>query len=399
MDQLLFIVTMVTFFSFNTIQAQLGIPQFGEGIQITAADSSIYLKIGFRFQTLSTQEWTAYGEGLSKLGDFNSAFYIRRARLKFEGWAISKKLVYKAELALSNRDNGGGDSEEFSNAANIILDAYLEYNFHKSLSIRIGQFKLPGNRERVISSGDLQFVDRSQLNAAYSLDRDAGIMLINKHSFRNVIMKEMLAISSGEGRNITGNNKGGYGYSFRIEVLPFGEFKSDGDYVGSAVAYEEKPRLAIGITYDYNDKAGRTQGQVGNFIPDSGNLKDINSIFIDFMYKHKNLSIMAEYAKRNTNDDDPNVLDNQENVIATYYMGEAINFALGYMLKNNWELAFRWTDNNPQNEVSNKEELYTFGVSKYIAGHNLKIQSDLTYKSIKGANNGLVYRIQTDFHF
>jgi len=144
-------------------EAQVTYPSFGKGIQVTAEDSTFYLKLGFRFQTLFTNEWDASGSGLSGLGNHTSAFFIRRSRLKFDGWAINKNLKYKAELALSNRDNGGGNSSNFSNAANIILDAFVEYKFNSGLALRAGQFKLPGNRERVISSGNLQFVDRSRL--------------------------------------------------------------------------------------------------------------------------------------------------------------------------------------------------------------------------------------------
>ena len=45
-------------------------------------------------------------------------------------------------------------------------------------------------------------------------------------------MKETFAISQGEGRNISRGNIGGHQYTVRVELLPFGEFKSKGDYEG-----------------------------------------------------------------------------------------------------------------------------------------------------------------------
>ena len=157
------VLTLCCVFSTQAL-AQIKAPKFGKGLQITAQDSSFTMKIGFRFQTLYTNEWNLPENNLSKLEDYESAFFIRRSRLKFNGHAFTPKLKYKAELALSNRDNGGGNSGNFSNAANIILDAQMEWNFYKNLSIWIGQGKWPGNRERIISSGNLQFVDRSRLN-------------------------------------------------------------------------------------------------------------------------------------------------------------------------------------------------------------------------------------------
>ena len=37
----------------------------------------------------------------------NTSAFIRRARLKFDGFALSPKLKYKLELGLSNRDIAG----------------------------------------------------------------------------------------------------------------------------------------------------------------------------------------------------------------------------------------------------------------------------------------------------
>ena len=152
-------------------QAQIIPAKFGKGLQIKGVDSTFQLKIGFRFQNLITADWSLEDSdaGLDADSDYNAI--VRRSRLKFDGWAYTPKLKYKLELALSNRDNGGGGNQsEFNNAANIILDAHVTYNFYKGFSVRFGQGKLAGNRERVISSGNLQFVDRSRLNSRFNID-------------------------------------------------------------------------------------------------------------------------------------------------------------------------------------------------------------------------------------
>ena len=63
-----------------------------------------------------------------------------------------------------------------------LFGCFIQYNFYKNLSIKLGQGKLPGNRERVISSGNLQFVDRSRLNSRFNIDRDFGAQLLNYHT-------------------------------------------------------------------------------------------------------------------------------------------------------------------------------------------------------------------------
>ena len=366
-------------------------------------DSSYYLKFGFRFQTLYANQWNVANDDLGSLEDYNASLFIRRSRLKFDGWALSPKLVYKLELALSNRDNSGGASGEFRNAANIILDASVSWNFYKNVSIQFGQGKLPGNRERVISSGNLQFVDRSQLNSRFTLDRDVGFQLKNHNTFGNqFILKQVIALSQGDGRNVTEGHFGGFGYTFRLEALPFGKFQSKGDYVGSAIKRETAPKLSVGVTYDINKNAVRERGRLGSFIQDeSGSYigKDLNSFFVDLMFKYQGISIMGEYATKGTVLGNANVYSDNDVIIGTYYTGSAINLQTGYMFKNNWEIAARYTSINPDAEVANDETQYTVGLSKFVVGHKLKVQSDITYRDIDLSDDDLILRFQVDFHF
>ncbi len=389
--------------NFQSLSAQVNMPSFGKGIQVSALDSSFYLKLGFRFQTLYQSSWNLANDEFSSLEDHASNTQIRRSRLKFSGWAINPKIKYKAELALSNRDNGGGNSSTFSNAANIILDASLTWNFYKGFSLWAGQGKMLGNRERIVSSGNLQFVDRSRLNSRFTLDRDVGLMLLHKHKVGdNFIIKESFSLTSGEGKNITASNIGGRAYGAKIEVFPFGDFQSKGAYVGSAVKKEETPKLAFAISYERNVKAGRTRGQKGNFLIDTDGTaygKDLNSLFLDLMFKYQNWSLMAEYAQRETTDNSPVVYNEIDDVVGVYYTGNATNIALGYMFKGEVELALRWTDVNPEEVVASPEVQYTLGLSKYVKGHKLKVQTDLTYRNIEFSEDDLLYRLQMDFHF
>ncbi|MFK7951933.1 MAG: porin, partial [Ekhidna sp.] len=144
---------------------------WGKGLKIEAKDGSFETKFGFRFQTLYI------GELNSENGDYEDKMLIRRSRLKFDGFAFQPNLKYKVELAISNRDTRSGRIDESGNTANIVLDAVMKWGFSEGWSLWWGQTKLPGNRERVISSQKLQFVDRSLVNSRFTLDRDKGIQL------------------------------------------------------------------------------------------------------------------------------------------------------------------------------------------------------------------------------
>ena len=379
------IVISFSAYSQPSVQAK-----FGEGITVVARDSSFALGFSTRFQTL-------YSGALNTSSDeYNDQLLIRRARLEFEGFVYSPKLEYKFALGLSNRDMGGEDLPQQNHAENIVLDAVLMWNFYKNFELWVGQTKLPGNRERLVSSQKMQFVDRSILNSYFNLDRDIGIQL--KHAFKvnNVVFKETISVSMGEGRNVTGNNAGGYDYTFRGEVLPFGAFKGKGEYVGSDIEREDTPKLAIGVSYDFNEGASKEGGQIGDYL--NGN-KDLSTIFIDGMFKYKGNSLMFEYAHKEALDGSViRTLDSEGMELFQYFdTGEGINIQYGYLFKNNVELAARYSHVDPEEIVfENERSEYTLGLSKYIVGHNLKIQSDISLTQEQSQDDELRFRLQIE---
>ncbi len=331
-----------------------------------------------------------------------SNFLVRRARLKFDGYAFTPKLKYKLELGLSNRDISGA-SKFTNNAPRYILDAVMKWNFSGNFELWFGQTKLPGNRERVISSANLQQVDRSLLNKRFNIDRDLGIQL--RHHFNlsdKFVVKEVLSIAQGEGRNVTTGNLGGYQYTGRLELLPFGDFTSKGDYKGSDLKRESTPKLAFGASYDYNNNAVKTRSNQGSYMEtDTGFYEtNITTLFLDAMFKYKGFSFMAEYADRDVKD--PFAKNSDGSLTGDIVqVGNGLNLQTGYLLKNDWEISGRFTNIELDKTITgkNQEQQYTLGVSKYIVGHSLKVQSDVSYLDVIGGNNELMYRLQFDIHY
>ena len=372
--------------------------KFGKGLlNITGKDSTFYMNFSARMQYLSATSWSE--------GDFEnreSNFLVRRSRLKFSGFAYNPKLTYKLELGLSNRDISGA-SAFTSNAPRYILDAYIRWNFYKNFTLQAGQGKLPGNIERVISSGNLALVDRSLLNSKFNIDRDLGIQF--RHHFKlseNFIVKEIFAISQGEGRNITKGNLGGHQYTSRIEVLPFGKFKSKGDYKGADLDREQTPKLLVGVVYDVNNNAVKSRSNMGSYLETNEGFyqTDINTLFFDTHFKYRGFSLMAEYADRDA--DDP-IAKNEDNSLTgdVVNIGNSTNIQMGYVTPSNLAITGRYTNVNFDSIVSsnNKITQYTIGLSKYVAKHKLKVQTDLTYEDSVSSSNKLVYRLQFDIHF
>jgi hypothetical protein len=391
------ILTSLLLFTFFLNHAQEA-PKFGKGLfNLVGKDSSWTMKIGARMQFLAISNWEQ-----NKKNEAN--FLVRRARLKFSGFALTPKLKYKLELGLSNRDISGA-SEFTSNSPRYILDAVMKWNFHKNFELWFGQTKLPGNRERVISSANLQLVDRSLLNSRFNIDRDLGIQL--RHHFKlsdKFIIREALAISQGEGRNITTGNLGGHQFTGRIEILPFGKFTEKGDYKGGDLKRESTPKLAIGTTYDFNNNAVKNRSNQGSYMRidnESGFYEtNITTLFIDAMFKYKGFSFMGEYANRDA--DDPFAKNSDDTLTGDIVqVGDAFNFQMGYLFKNNWEIAARHTKIKFDKNITGKDEQnqYTIGISKYIVGHSLKVQTDISHLDVNNGNNELMYRLQFDIHF
>ena len=384
---------------FTVINAQEpNAPKFGKGLfNLVGKDSSWTMKIGARMQFLAIANWEDNNKN-------EANFLVRRARLKFDGYAFSPKLKYKLELGLSNRDISGA-SEFTSNAPRYILDAVIKWNFAPNFELWFGQTKLPGNRERVISSGNLQMVDRSMLNSRFNIDRDLGVQL--RHKFKlsdKFVVREMLSISQGEGRNITTGNLGGHQYTGRVELLPFGTFTSKGDYSGSDLKREVSPKLAIGATYDFNNNAVKNRSNQGSYMRiDNGDgfyETNITTFFLDAMFKYKGFSFMGEFASRDA--DDPFAKNSDGSLTGDeVQVGNALNLQAGYLFKSNWEVSGRYTNIDWDTDVTGRsaQNQYTLGVSKYIFGHKLKVQSDISHLEVDGGNNELMYRLQFDIHF
>ena len=243
------------------------------------------------------------------------------------------------------------------------------WNFHENFELWVGQTKLPGNIERVISSGNLQQVDRSLLNSRFNIDRDLGIQL--RHHFNlsdKFLVREKFAISQGEGRNITTGNLGGHQYTARLEVLPFGKFKSKGEYSGSDHKRESTPKLMLAATYDINQNAVKNRSNQGSYMSNNTGYYEtnINTFFLDAMFKYDGFSLMGEYANRDAKDP---LAKNADGTLTgdEVQVGDAFNLQAGYLFPSNWEVSGRYTDINLDEAITGKnpETQYTLGLSKY----------------------------------
>ena len=157
-------------------------------------------------------------------------------------------------------------------------------------------------------------------------------------------------------------------------------------------------KIAFGFTYNLNQGAARQGGQLGKFVIDSSGTvaqNDLQVFFADVIFKYNGISFMAEYANKWGSEQ-----FNSDQVSSLYLTGTGYMASLGYVFTNNWEIAGRYTKVDPDNveysSIKDRTE-YTLGLSKYVVGHNLKIQSDISYLDFESNDsNDLLYRLQIE---
>lgn len=364
---------IILFFNLSLIKVQASNPKPKKNISFTTDDSSFQINFRFRMQNragvntvsdkdLSTKDWE---------------MRVRRLRLRMDGFVVDPRLTYYIQLSFSRGDMDWSDAEasKINVAPNPVRDAMIFFKPNKNLTFGFGQGKLPGNRQRVISSGEQQFVDRSIVNATFTLDRDFGFFTTYELPVKKSIFIAKAAISQGEGRQNVVSNNFGLAYTGRIEFLPFGQFTNKGDYFEGDLEREKKPKLSLAGGYSFNDHAARTGGQLGRDLPKAYN---INSILADFVFKYRGIAVSSEYIQRESNQ--PLIINSfAGNYI---YTGYGHNHQLSYCFKNYWELAARYSsivpDINSELKSQKQDEIW-FGVTKYLNKHRTKLQFNLIY--------------------
>lgn len=348
---------------------------FGKGVGMTSPDSLFQMNIRFRMQNrleiLNEDDETSY-EAM-----------IRRLRLRFDGYVGSPKFLYAIQLSFSPKDVGPLEDD---GDLNIIRDAMIFYVPNKNWSFGFGQTKLPGNRQRVNSSGALQLTDRSINNAAFNIDRDFGVQAyyLHNHSPNEFGYNIKTAISTGEGRNWTKTKDDGLAYTGRVELFPLGSFKKGGEYFEGDIMREPSPKLYIGGTYHLNQKARRTSGQQGKLLFDE---KNITSYFADAMVKYNGWAFMTSYMNRSTPSGSAISINPEDAAEFNYVnIGNGYDAQLSYVFPKNWELIGRYSHLNPHQDIyqySPKHSQYSFGLTKYIWEHAFKAQLELTKNNFK----------------
>lgn len=343
--------------------------EVGKGITFRPRNNRYEVTMRFRMQNLLAMnfdnDWTLTGTDAR----------VKRLRLRFDGYIYSPKLVYSIQLGFTSYD-----SEDLPNGnKNIVRDAIVYYVPNEVWNIGFGQTKIKANRARINSSSALQFVDRSIVNSQFNLDRDFGIFgeynPLRGDGF-NIATKA--SITSGEGRNWGSSSNGGFAYTGRVEFYPLGRFKAKGEVIEGNYEYEERVKILLAGAYSYNDRTARLDGQRGALMPD-GALRSMGAYFVDFILEYRGWAFYTDFMGRSC---DRPLFD--EEPAAYVYTGQGLNIQTSYLFNRKWEIALRNSTLFPSEEIQSlagyrNRNQTTLGITRYIIGHSLKVQADLSY--------------------
>ncbi len=256
-----------------------------DGVIFQSADTNTRVVMRFRMQNwaIYTSKTMTDGEDLD-LSAGSTDLVVRRLRLRFGGSLVDPRLTFNIQLSFTRADMDWNDTQ----FPNIIRDAMIFWSFDKNLQVGFGQTKLPGNRQRVISSADLEIADRSIVNGAFTLDRDFGFQAFWRPISGDQIINLRAAISSGDGRNQPVISGGGLAYTGRIEFLPFGAFTNGGDYFEGDLSREQKPKVSLGLSYQHNERHTKTRGQLGRALFQQ---RSADVLYADGLLKYDGLSL------------------------------------------------------------------------------------------------------------
>ena len=318
---------------------------YRKGFILETADGDFSMRIGGKLQIRGSY----LDRDDDGTGNNATEFDVHRARAEFEGNAYGKDLTYKLSVDL----RGGSSS---------LRDGYLNYAFDKAVQIRGGQFKVPFSRQELTSAFRQQFVDRSFVTDQFAPGREPGAMLHG--SMEAGVFEYAFGAFNGDGQNVNTNDDNAVRWAGRAAVNPFGAIPySEGDLDRS-----QEVLLGIGVNAMHNPTRGT---------PDA----DVDTVGLDGILLTGGLSVQGElFLQRADVEGGPTAED------------EGAYVQAGYLLAEGWEVAGRIAGASFDNDIlvvgdTRQQREYQLAFSRYFRKHDLKVQADVTHRSIDVLGN------------
>ncbi|MDR4463366.1 MAG: OprO/OprP family phosphate-selective porin [Nitrospira sp.] len=357
--------------------------RYKDGFDIQTRDGKFEMliqnRLQFRFSYPQEGDSLAPADAAAADDKDHSSFRVRRARIKVGGHGFVPWLKYYVE---------------YDWASNTLLDYRLDIAKFKWATLRVGQWKIDYNRERVDSSGAQQFVERSIVNAPFTLDRQIGARL-GGHLFEGTYayLVYNIGVFTGTGINNPRNDDkkmlwmGRIQWNFLGRDVPFSQ--SDPEYtplpIGS-IAFAGAHNRTDRIVFPGSRNSTVVDGQ---FEVDQG--------VQEFAFKWNGLSIQEEFhVKHVTNE------TNQQKTTSygAYAQVGYFPHALIDMIPKELEFAYRYAFVDPNDALrSDVLREHTVAANWFFAKHRNKLTLDYSHLTQPGFTPEDRVRLQWDVSF
>lgn len=341
---------------------------YGEGIGVESEDGKFGVAIKSRAQlrtTVAVPDEDAEGT--------TADFQLRRLRLVLEGHAWDKLFSFKIQLAFAPLDQDPV-------APFPIRDAYMTFEPHRDFALRAGQMKIPFGRQRVVSSGSLQMVDRSIVTGELNMDRDVGVQALSEDFLGlDGVLGYHVGVFGGDGRNRVSPSYGLL-YVGRLELRPL--LTGPVDLGEPDLARSKKPTMELGISGAFNHDSDRQRSTIGSVF-DTGAWADYYHFGFDGAFKYRGFSATTEFFYRDALAQENSIVGEEGETVTDVARAGFGGFAqAGYMFDEHVEVSARYGTLHPLHGgaggVKREQELGG-AFSYYFKGHALKLQTDYFY--------------------
>lgn len=336
----------------------------GSGLTVRTADDRFSLSLRVRAQTRVT--WRSE-EDDSTRDDELVGFELRRLRLLLTGNFLGPQWRYYVQFGFSNQDTE-------ADLRLPVRDAWIQWTGLRDLSLRLGQGKVPFNRQRVTSSSALAMVDRAVAGSELNLDRDVGLTLFSDDLFGlGRRLGYRLGVFGGDGRNRLATNTGLL-YVARVQVSPFGGFD---DGPETDLTRDPHLRINLGVAAGYNAESVRTRSTTGDTYRLAG--FDQRHAEADLMVKWRGFSLLAECLWRRAVTPARQGVDASGAQVTEHARDGWGYFAqVGYAFTSYLDAQVRWGELFPLGDGSPVARSRELGgsIGWYPFGHDLKLQAD-----------------------
>jgi phosphate-selective porin OprO/OprP len=281
---------------------------YDKGFYIQSSDDNFLIKINgqmqFRWTHYNVQSRNRYLQPRLRKHD-STGFDLQRLRLNFSGHVFSPELTYVIYFRSEAPD--GYDTR--------LRDAYVNYKFSDAFQFQVGYFKTAALQQRLTSSADLQFVDRSMVHAVFDLSRNVGVRFWGKLFEKRLewFFDVTNSFNGAGNRTITNDPPeldGDPGLAFRLVWHALGDDPGKDLKVESDIEFHDSPALDFAFHYAFNDDQGdaetteipfpipRRRAGVGGFGLTDTNGLQLNQFGFASAFKWRGFSARGEYILR-----------------------------------------------------------------------------------------------------